>query len=314
MTLRYFDGAEIRSRLSWSDAVDALRAALRSDVNPEEDSPRIFAPAAEGEFLIMPASGSRYCGVKALTVAPANPSRGLDKIQGVYVLYDSDTLAPVAAMDGTELTAVRTPAVTLLAIVEIIAAQPTQPTSPPFVLVYGSGVQALNHIRAAHSLLDGATFGVIGRTQSRVTDMCRTLAAEGIAVSECDDSALESADIIICATTSTTPVFDGRRVASGAIVAAIGQHGLDAREVDAHLVLRSDVVVEGRASALREAGDLIPARSAEEWVELAPANLQDMSCGRFRRSATAPCLYAGVGMAWEDLVIASAVYGEEHHE
>ena len=105
-----------------------------------------------------------------------------------------------------------------------------------------------------------------------------------------------------------TPLFDGGLVAPGAVVAAVGQHGLDAREVDAGLVLRSDVVVEGRASALREAGDLIPARSAEEWEGIRPANLRDLVNGEFKRSPGKPCLYAGVGMAWEDLVTAAVVY------
>ena len=70
----------------------------------------------------------------------------------------------------------------------------------------------------------------------------------------------------------------------------------------------SDVVVEGRASALREAGDLIPARSAEEWEAIRPANLRDLVKGEFERSPGKPCLYAGVGMAWEDLVTAAVVY------
>jgi ornithine cyclodeaminase len=59
---------------------------------------------------------------------------------------------------------------------------------------------------------------------------------------------------------------------------------------------------------LREAGDLIPARSAEEWDAIHPANLRDLVKGEFERSAGKPCLFAGVGMAWEDLVIASLVY------
>lgn len=308
MSLPYFDAAQVRSRAPWRAAVDALAAALRDDVDPEQDGPRVFSPAPGGEFLLMPASGARYSGVKALTVAPGNPARGLEKIQGVYVLYSSDTLAPVALLDGTELTAIRTPAVTLLAVTRILAATPGGAPENPRVLVFGAGVQALNHLRAAHALLPGARLGVVGRSEDRVRTLVETLAAEGVDVEARTAADVGTADVILCATTSTTPLFDGAAVAPDAVVAAVGQHGLDAREVDAALVHRSDVVVEGRASALREAGDLIPARSAEEWQRIRPANLRDLVVDGIARTLGKPCLYAGVGMAWEDLVTAAMVY------
>ncbi|MFK0073495.1 ornithine cyclodeaminase family protein [Arthrobacter woluwensis] len=308
MSLPYFDAAQVRSRAPWRAAVDALAAALRDDVDPEQDGPRVFSPAPGGEFLLMPASGARYSGVKALTVAPGNPARGLEKIQGVYVLYSSDTLAPVALLDGTELTAIRTPAVTLLAVTRILAATPGGAPENPRVLVFGAGVQALNHLRAAHALLPGARLDVVGRSEDRVRALVETLAAEGVDVEARSAADVGTADVILCATTSTTPLFDGAAVAPDAVVAAVGQHGLDAREVDAALVHRSDVVVEGRASALREAGDLIPARSAEEWQRIRPANLRDLVVDGIARTLGKPCLYAGVGMAWEDLVTAAMVY------
>ena len=91
-------------------------------------------------------------------------------------------------------------------------------------------------------------------------------------------------------------------------MAAVGQHGLDAREVDAELVVRSDVMLESRSGMLREGGDIIPARSAKEWEEIHPSNLQDAVRGNFTRTPGKPALFAGVGMSWEDLVLASIVY------
>lgn len=289
-------------------AVQALERALLDGVDPEEDSPRLFSPAPGGEFLLMPASGRRYSGIKALTVAPGNPARGLEKIQGVYVLFDSETLAPVALMDGTELTAIRTPATTLLAVKHILAAAPGGAPTAPRVVVFGAGVQALNHVRAAHAVLPGAILAVVGRRPERVQSMVSKLAAEGIRADPAAVTDVPDADVVLCTTSSRTPLFDGGLVAPGAVVAAVGQHRLGAREVDAGLVLRSDVVVEGRASALREAGDLIPARSAEEWEGIRPANLRDLVSGELKRFPGKPCLYAGVGMAWEDLVTAAVVY------
>lgn len=312
MNIPYFDSTAVRAAAPWATAIGALEQALLTVVDPEEDSPRLFSPAPNAEFLLMPATNRQYSGIKALTVAPANPERGLEKIQGVYVLFDSDTSGPLATMDGNELTAIRTPATTLLAIKHILASAPgtAAPRLPGqmTVLVFGTGVQALNHLRAAHAVLPQASLAVVGRRPEKVTSLIAQLAGEGLDVRQGTPAEVATADVVICATSSRTPLFDGGLVAPGAVVAAVGQHGLDAREVDAGLVLRSDVVVEGRASALREAGDLIPARSAEEWEAIRPANLRDLVKGDFERAAARPCLYAGVGMAWEDLVIASLVY------
>ncbi|MDQ0618700.1 ornithine cyclodeaminase family protein [Arthrobacter globiformis] len=312
MNIPYFDSTAVRTAAPWTSAIQALEQALLTVVDPEDDSPRLFSPAPNGEFLLMPATNRQYSGIKALTVAPANPARGLEKIQGVYVLFDSDTSTPLATMDGNELTAIRTPATTLLAIKHILASTPRTAAprhpGPTRVLVFGAGVQALNHLRATHAVLPEASLAVVGRRPERVTALIGQLAAEGLDVRHGTPAEVAEADVVICATSSRTPLFDGGLVAPCAVVAAVGQHGLDAREVDANLVRHSDVVVEGRASALREAGDLIPARSAEEWEAIRPANLRDLVKGEFVRSAEKPCLYSGVGMAWEDLVIAGLVY------
>lgn len=312
MNIPYFDSTAVRAAAPWTTAIQALEQALLNVVDPEDDSPRLFSPAPKGEFLLMPATNRQYTGIKALTVAPGNPARGLEKIQGVYVLFDADTSTPLATMDGNELTAIRTPATTLLAIKHILASAP-RAAAPPHsgttrVLVFGAGVQALNHLRAAHAVLPEASLAVVGRRPERVSALIGQLAAESIGVRPGTPAEVPSAEVVICATSSVTPLFDGCLVAPGAVVAAVGQHGLGAREVDAALVRRSDVVVEGRASALREAGDLIPARSAKEWEAIRPANLRDLVKGEFGRAAGKPCLYAGVGMAWQDLVIAGLVY------
>lgn len=310
MNLPYFNAATLRAALPWPVAIAALEQALRGEVDPEQDSPRIFSPAPGGEFLLMPSTGQRYSGLKALTVAPENPARGLQKIQGIYLLIDSETLAPLATMDGNELTAIRTPAVTLMAIKHILAAA-AHPPKQPKLLVFGAGVQALNHFRAASVILPQATdFAVVGQRPERVQALIKQLGTEGITVRLAELGEVSRADIILCTTSSPTPLFDGNLVAAGAIVAAIGQHGLDAREVDASLVLRSDVVVESRTAAWREAGDLIPARSVSEWQAFQADNLQDLVAGKLNRDPAKPCLYNGVGMAWEDLVMATVVYEE----
>lgn len=313
--LPFFTAEQVERLLPFDRAMDALEAALQDSVDPENDGPRLFSPAPRGEFLLMPAQGDRFSGLKALTVAPENPDRGLEKIQGLYILLSSDTLGPVAVMEGSSLTAIRTPAVAISAVRQIAAAAPLGdelPTSPR-VLVFGAGTQALSHIRAAKTEFPSAPFEVAGRRPERVTGLIDQLRdAHGITATALAEGALDdavaAADIIICATTTSAPLFDGALVRDGAIVAAIGTHGLELREVDDALVSRADLVVEGRASAQRENGNLVSLDAARWHDDDRPANLRDLARGAFTRTPGRPAFYTGVGMSWEDLVCATAVF------
>ena len=314
--LPYFTAADITRLLPIPDAIAALRAALRDDVDPERDAPRLFSEFPGGEFLLMPAQGTRFSGLKALTVAPENPARGLAKIQGVYIVYSSDTAEPLAILEGASLTAIRTPAVALLAVQHLVAIAPPggEPAPHPRILVFGAGVQAAAHIRAAATAFPDATFDVVGRRPARVDVMIEALSGagetRGVSIRNrtgSAEAAVPEADIILCTTSTSTPLFDGALVAEHAVVAANGTHGTDKRELDDALIERSDLVVEGRASAQRENGNLT-ALDAEVWGSAsAPANLRDLVTGDMRRTPGRPAVFTGVGMAWEDLICASAV-------
>lgn len=306
MTLPYIDAAQLLELLQPATAVGALEEALRGGLDPELDPPRLFAPLDAGEFLLMPAQSAKYAGIKVATIAPGNPAQGHPKIQGTYLLLDKATLAPLAAMDGAELTLIRTPAVTVMAVKALLALRGT--ASAGTVAVLGTSLQADRHIEALAAVCGIETLVVIGRRPGAVQALAGKYAARGISSRAGSHADLADADVILCATSSSTPVFDGNLPKDAAVIAAIGSHGLDAREIDPVLARRADVVVEGRASALREAGDLIPARSAAEWEGRGLATLSDLLGGRFTPEAGRPLLYTGVGMAWEDIVVAGRAF------
>lgn len=313
----YLDAAAVAERLTPHVTVDALAAALAGGLDVEADAPRLFSGLERGEFLLMPAQVPGAVGIKVLTIAPDNPAAGLPKIQGHYLLFDAGTLAPTAIIDGTALTLARTPAVTTLAVTRLWG-EPTIPT----LLVLGSGPQAEAHVHwiAAHRKVGRVL--IAGRSPERSAPLIDRLAAAGVAAEAvaADPAtgsataasmaeAVGQADVIVCATSAATPLFDGALVRPDAVVAAIGSHGLDAREVDAALVGRADIVVEARASALRESGNLLAAQAREHWEQHPPANLADLVAGRVPRTPGSPALYSGVGMAWEDLVLARLLAG-----
>jgi 1-piperideine-2-carboxylate/1-pyrroline-2-carboxylate reductase [NAD(P)H] len=317
VSVTYLDKASLSLDADYPALVTALEQALRTDVDPETDSPRLFSPAPGGEFLIMPSTGHRYSGTKLVTIAPGNPAQGRPKIQGTYVLFNSETLAPVAVMDGAELTLLRTPATTALAVKNILAADPRGRASNqdrpeiPVLLVFGTGPQASRHIQAISAITAIGEVVIVGRTADRATSLADEWTHRGLKTRVGNETDVFLADVIVCVTSSHEPLFDGDLVRPNAIVAAVGSHGIDAREIDPSLALRADIVVEGRASAMREAGNLIPARSREEWEKEQLTNLAELARGAFTRRLGAPALYTGVGMAWEDLVVAAHIH-EQH--
>lgn len=305
--------ADLSGLMTMPELVGALHDALRSGrVDPEHDDPRLFSPAPGGEFLLMPSRGTGYSGVKLLTVAPDNPARGKPKIQGVYVLFDSDGLTPRAMLDGPELTLLRTPAVTALAVRELLAIGPAgsagPAVSPVPLVVYGTGPQALRHVLALRAILGPVEAAVIGRRREAVDALVAEVAAAGVGVRAGTPDDLPDAAVVVCATSSSTPVLDDALIGPDTVVAAVGAHGPDRAELPPALVQRADIVVEGRDSAMRESGNLLGARSREEWAASPPANLADLVSGRITRRPGAPAVYSGVGMSWEDLVIATALY------
>lgn len=313
-SLPYFDADAVRAALPFARAIRAIEEGLLGGVDPEEDSPRLFSPAPDGEFLLMPAQGAELSGLKALTVAPGNPARGLAKIQGLYLLYSSETLAPIAVLDGASLTAIRTPAVTLTALRHLARASRSdaRPPARPEILIFGAGVQAAGHIEAALVDFPAARFGVVGRRPENVAALIDRFPQLDLRDRGNDrDTAVREADIVICATSAESPLFDGALVRDDALVAAVGTHGRELREVDDRLVRRADLVVEGRASARRENGNLASALGPDDWAsEAAPANLAELVRRGMTRRAGRPALYTGVGMSWEDLICAAVVFAE----
>ncbi|MFE6684948.1 ornithine cyclodeaminase family protein [Streptomyces sp. NPDC057743] len=300
---RTIDETRLLHALPMAAAVDALRAALRDGPDPEADPPRTIVPVEHGQLLLMPAHRSRYAGVKVATVAPDNPAAGLPRVQGQYLLFDAATLAPVALLDGIALTTVRTSAVSALAV-DLLAAP-----DAAHLVVFGTGPQARGHLDAFRAVRPLSRVTVVGRTPANVerfvTDVRRDT---GLTVEAGDPTAVAAADLVACCTTARTPLFDGALLPPGATVTAVGSHERGSREVDGTTVLGSTVVVESRAAAAREAGDLIPELESGRLAPEAMLTLAGLATGAATADPDRPRLFKSVGMAWEDLAVAGAAY------
>ncbi|GAA0312045.1 ornithine cyclodeaminase family protein [Streptomyces polychromogenes] len=304
--LLQLDAARTAGALTTAGAADALAGALRAGLDPEACPGRTGVPVPGGELLLMPAASGGYAGVKIAGVAPGNPALGLPRITGSYLLLDGPTLRPLALLDGAALTALRTPAVSVLALRHL-----TGPGRPLRLVLFGSGPQAYGHLEAVLELRELAEAVVVARDPGRAGALAAHARALGVPARTGTARDVEGADLVLCCTTAREPLFDGRLVAPGAVVVAVGSHEPDARETDTALVRRAAVYVESRAAALREAGDLlIPEAEGAIGPGHINGTLSDLVAGRNAVAARPSCpqLFKSVGMAWEDLAVAVAIY------
>jgi ornithine cyclodeaminase/alanine dehydrogenase-like protein (mu-crystallin family) len=276
MSLPFLAAADVAQRLGPTAAIDALHDALVSGLDPEADPPRGALTVGGGELLVMPSTTAAHAVVKLVTVG------GEPRIQGVCVVFDATTLAPVALVDGIALTNVRTPAVSALAVRALAAPDARR------LLVFGRGPQAHGHVEAIRAVRSIEHVDMVGRETGDI------------------DELVAAADVICCATTAREPLFDGALVADHATVVAIGSHEPEARETDDTLARRATVVVESRTSALCEAGDVIGAIRGGALREDELVTLADLVRGRVA-VPPGPRLFKSTGMAWEDAVVASAI-------
>jgi ornithine cyclodeaminase/alanine dehydrogenase-like protein (mu-crystallin family) len=292
--VRYLD-ADAVAALGPAAAVRAVTDALRGGLDPAADPPRLPVGLAHGQFLLMPSETAAAAGVKVATVAPDNPARGLPRIQAAYLLFDRETLALRAVLDGTALTTLRTPAVSVAAVL------PALPDRPLRVAVVGAGPQATGHV---------AALAAVRRLQAAdhlVRDPSRTPLDAVALGSPRAGEALRSADVVVCATSARSPVFDSGLLRDDVVVVAVGSHEPDARELDAPLLGRATVVVEDVATALREAGDVVLAiaEGALTAGDLVP--VREVVTGTVAAPTDRPLVFKSVGMSWQDLVVATAV-------
>lgn len=299
--LPFLSAQEVRAQITPDRARELIAQALREGFDPTSDPSRVNVPAGAGHLLLMPSTLGHRVGVKVASVAPGNPAQGLPRIQALYLLLDAATLTPLLTVEGSVLTALRTPATTAVAC-DALADPDAQS-----LVVFGNGPQAVEHVVALRGIRPIQTVTIVGRTSARAQVAVSALAEREIEARAGEPEAVRDADIVVCATSAGEPVFDGALVRDGACVAAIGSHEPDRRELPADLLARSVVVVEDIDTALREAGDIVLAleEGALDMTEVGV--LADLVRGTFARREDRPNVFKGTGMSWQDLAVAGGL-------
>lgn len=310
--MRVLGGEDLERLLAPADVIRAVEGAFREHAAGRAHTlPRAVLPMrGAGLFLAMVGSlpRRRALGTKLVTVVGANRGRGLPTLHATYLLTDPETGVPLALMEAGFLTAIRTGAASAL------AARYLARRDSKAVACFGAGVQARYQLLCLQAIFPVERVSVVGRSPERARAFAARMARElGIPVEATRDrrAAVAGADLVTCATTSPTPVFDGRDARPGTHVDAVGAFRATTREVDTTLVRRAYVAVDTYEGAWEEAGDLlIPIKAGAITRRHVRAELAELVSRRKRGRTTREeiTLFKSVGFALEDAATARLAY------
>ena len=311
--MRVLDASAIRETVSITEVLDAVERAYRDVAAGRDQSPiRTTVPIDGGTLLLMPGvrEGGSGTSVKLVTVMPENAKRGMPVVQASVAWFDGASGEPLAVLDGTLLTAMRTGAAS--GVATRLMARP----DAAVLAIVGCGGQAAWQVRAvcaARPIRDVRCFA--RNQQSRdgfAAEMSDELGAEvSVVAASSVREAVSGADVICCATTSATPVFEADWVAQGSHVNGIGAFTLDMVELPPELFARASLVaVDSRQATLAEAGDLVAALRAgllaeDGYVEVGTLDRDWVGS----RDPSAITLFKSVGLAIQDLAVTELVAG-----
>jgi len=300
-TPRFFSELDVRARLGMSDLIEAMEQAL-----VEFSAGRIQQPvrtildfgAERSVFGLMSsyAQSLPALGAKLVTVCPGNAERGLGTHQAIIVMLNTETGMAEAILDGRYITEART------AAVSAVSAHHLARKDARVLGILGSGVQARSHCEALRLVRE---FREV-RVWSPNADRLRQFAAEtGTRVMANAEAVVRGADVVVTVTPSPTPVIQSEWVGDGTHVIAVGSCRPTHRELDPLLVQRSRLVVDSRAAALQEAGDVIMGIAEGRWTAAhIVAELGELPVRQNDREIT---VFKSLGLAVEDIFAAHLV-------
>jgi ornithine cyclodeaminase len=304
---------DVRKALPMNEAIEAMKNAYASLSNGTAVVPlrtRLPIPNSEALSLFMPAFVNSQEGnalaIKVVSLFPGNPARGLAYIQAAVLVFDPETGRAIALLEGSSLTAIRTGAAGGAAI-DLLARADSRVAA-----IFGAGAQGRTQLEAACTARQIETAFIFDANAEKAQAFTNEMKGKGVVtqdirVAQSAKEAIENADIICTATTSSRPVFDDMDVRSGTHISAVGSYTPDMQEVSAETLQRAKIFVDSRSASLEEAGDLIqPIRAGLFDESHICGELGEMITGRIpgRQSEDEITYFKSVGIAAQDAMAA----------
>ncbi|USG99155.1 hypothetical protein K1720_06285 [Thermococcus argininiproducens] len=304
---------DLKKVLSMREAIDAVEKAFLEFYHERADVPLrtiIEIEKHNGFLLYMPSylKESEALAIKVVSLYAQNPKKGLPSVLATILLNDPETGKPLALMEGTYITAMRTGAASGVAT-KYLARKDAKTVG-----IIGAGVQARTQLWAICEVREIEEALVYDLNENRAKafaeEMSNKLGIEILTASNPKEVA-KNVDILIVATTATRPVINGEWIQNGTHINSIGWMGKDARELDSGTVKRSKLVVDSREGVLSESGDiLIPIQEGIIDETHVYAELGELVAGvkAGREHEEEITLFKSVGLAIEDAITAKLAY------
>lgn len=250
--------ANVEDLLPFSKAVKLAREAYVKLANGDAVSPeRVLLSVPGGAstfFMAAHVFGQRTVCIKIARLNAENPSVSLPTVMSDILVYDSKNGVLLAEIPGESLTAIRTAASSAVAT-DVLARREVECLG-----LLGAGRQAEAHVSAMEQVRDMPRVVVYSRDRGRREAFARKISQDHeieVLPADSPEEVVKKSDLLVTATTSQTPLFNGGLVKNGSHVNAIGAAEPDAREIDASLVKRSILIVDSRVQAISTYGDII---------------------------------------------------------
>ena len=307
------DAPTVRRLLPMDRCIDVMADALAGLARGEAANPlRSIAalPYQQAWLALMPGAQALpgAFGVKVISVFPGNHEVGLEAHQGVVLLFEAQHGRPVAIVEASEVTAIRTAAVSGAAT-RLLA----HPDADDLAII-GSGTQARTHLAAMLAVRPVRHVRAWSPTRERLeTFVAQASSDHGIAVTAVDtpEEAVRDASLVCTVSGAALPVVRGEWLSPGVHINAVGSALPTARELDAEAVRRSRLFVDRRESALSEAGDILLAiadGAIDESHIVAELGEVLIGAARGRTDPAQVTLFKSLGLAVEDIAAARAVF------
>jgi alanine dehydrogenase len=300
--------ADVRAVLSMADLIDVMESAVTAFSAGRVKQPvRTVIETPGGFYGTMPAymESPAALGAKLVTVYHDNAQRGLPSHLATIILLDPATGALLATMDGRFITEART------AAASAVAARYLALPDAHKLAIIGSGVQARSHLEALSLVRKFSDVRCWSPTAAHARKFVGDSQGVPLHHEESARAAVEDADIIVLVTASATPVISDAWVKPGACVISVGACRPNQREMDPALIARARLIVDSRAAALQESGDILmgiqEGRFGEDHIAAELGQVAaNPSLGR--TGGDQITIFKSLGMAVEDVAAADLTY------
>ena len=311
MNVLVLSHSDVVRLLTMEACIEVMAEALRTTSRGGAVLPLrsvVWMPDRTGMIGLMPGflDPPQRLGLKVVSIFPGNHAAGYDSHQGVVMLFDTRHGYPLAIMDASSITAIRT------AACSGVATRALARDDAGDLAILGSGVQARTHLAAMRAVRTLRRVRVWSRSAANAERFAAEASASvPVEVMPTARAAVDGADLICTTTAAREPILEGAWLAPGAHVNAVGACFATTRELDTAAVARSRLVVDRTESALAESGDFLFAkRDGAIGDDHILGELGDLLLGRFagRRAADDVTLFKSLGIAIEDLASAHYIY------